>query len=80
MGPADTTRHKGGRRQGSRLWAGPDATSEPRALRTPRPSPAQTRHSGSGRSGAVADCVQRRPQASTDPGACRPRHPPGASG
>lgn len=67
---------KVGRRQGSHLWADPHTTSEPRALRTPPTQPdAQPRHSGSGRGGAVAECIRRRPQASTDLSACRPRHP-----
>lgn len=57
---------------------GPDATSEPPALRTPPTQPdAPTGHSGSGQGGAVADFIQRRPQAFPDPRASRPRHPQG---
>lgn len=58
------------------LWVGPEATAEPRALRTPPTQPdARTRHSGCSQGGAAAGFIQRRPQAFAGPRAHRPRHP-----
>lgn len=71
------------RQQGSSLWAGPNPTFEPQALRTPPFHPDfQTRYSGSPQGGAVAFRDPHRQGAETAPqrataAARRRTHPPG---